>query len=103
MNQEDLQKLKDTNSCPTGDFEGANLSGMDLRRANLSGAALKKANLSNADMTEANLSVADLTGAKLENAKRNRIFIETIVHINNYQLIMKLRSIPFNNTLFSNN
>ena len=22
MNQEDLQKLKDTNSCPTGDFEG---------------------------------------------------------------------------------
>ena len=69
MNQEDLQKLKDTNNCPTGDFEGANLSGMDLRRANLSGAALKKANLSNADMTEANLSVADLTGAKLENAK----------------------------------
>ncbi|MGA1137147.1 MAG: pentapeptide repeat-containing protein [bacterium] len=43
MNQEDLQKLKDTNSCPTGDFEGADLSGMDLRRANLSGAALKKA------------------------------------------------------------
>ena len=71
MNQEDLQKLKDTNNCPTGDFEGADLSGMDLRRANLSGAALKKANLSNADMTDANLSVADLTGAKLENAKKS--------------------------------
>ena len=46
MNQDDLMKLKETNSCPTGDFEGADLSGMDLRRANLSGAALKKANLS---------------------------------------------------------
>ena len=60
---DDLQKLKDTNSCVE-----CNLRGADLRDAKLKGADLKRADLRDADLEGANLRHADLEGALMKGA-----------------------------------
>jgi len=50
------------------DFNGANLSGANLRSANLNGADLSGANLNGADLSGADLSGANLRGADLSGA-----------------------------------
>lgn len=78
FNQEDLQKLNTTNSCPKCDLSGANLAGIDMYGSNLVGADLTGADLSrssfgDADLRDANLKDANIketsfAGAKLSNA-----------------------------------
>ena len=57
-------------------FEGANLSGADLRRARLSEANLSRANLSGADLGWADLSGANLRWTDLEGANLSRARLE---------------------------
>jgi len=52
-----------------GNFEGINLSNINLHGADLLHANLKDADLSGADLQSANLSGADLSGANLAGAK----------------------------------
>jgi uncharacterized protein YjbI with pentapeptide repeats len=63
FNQQDLEQLKTTNSCPRCDLSGADLTQMSLVRANL-----RSANLKDAILSQVNLASADLTGANLEAA-----------------------------------
>lgn len=94
--QENLEKLKATNSCRGCDLSGltlnrANLAGADLEGAdfsktkfhltNLSGANLRNANLKGAsfagtDLGEADLRGADLRGASLEGAYLEKALLE---------------------------
>ncbi len=70
--------LKETNSCPKCDLNGADLNRMELSGANLEGANLSRArmylgnlagaNLRNADLREAGFGGADLAGADLRGA-----------------------------------
>ncbi len=48
FNPDDLQKLKDTNSCVQCNLQGANLQGVNLQDANLQDADLRGANLRDA-------------------------------------------------------
>ena len=63
---EDLQRLKDTNSCVNCDLSEAMLSHQSLQEADLTGANLYRADLSFADLQRANFYYADLTEANLE-------------------------------------
>ncbi len=94
--QDNLKKLKETNSCRGCDLSGltlgrmnlaeANLEGADLSRtkfqlSNLSGANLRNANLRGAtfggcDLGEADLRGADLRGASLEGAYLEKALLE---------------------------
>ncbi len=82
---DDLQKLKETGSCPECDLRGADLigaklQGADLRKADLGAisiemnggfvgiAKLREADLSDANLTGAKLNGADLRGANLRKA-----------------------------------
>ena len=56
--QEDLDKLKATNSC-----EKCKLIGADLRKANLNNAKLKGAKLEGANLWQPDLNRANLEGA----------------------------------------
>ena len=67
--QEDLEKLKATNSCESCDLTGADLVGVKLRDANLTGADLRGAKLPKVKLRASNLTGANLTGAVLINAK----------------------------------
>ena len=60
---DDLQKLKDTNSCVQCNLQGANLQDANLRGANLRGATLWDANLQDVDLSSAVLRDARLIGA----------------------------------------
>ena len=62
--QQDLDKLKLTQSCEGCDLREANLELADLSRANLLEADLRGANLSGTNLSEADLSGADLSGAQ---------------------------------------
>ena len=66
LNQQDLDQLKKTGSCPRCD-----LSGADLTLLNLANANLRETNLKGATLTQVNLTQADLTGANLEAAVLN--------------------------------
>jgi len=66
--EDNIVKLKETNSCPGCDLHGADLSYALLNDADLSGANLTGANLEGAYLDTANLSDADLGGANLEGA-----------------------------------
>ena len=58
--QDNINTLISTNSCPS-----CNLTGADLSNANLSGAVLNNANLSGAKLNSANLTNANLNGVIL--------------------------------------
>ena len=58
FNPDDLQKLKDTNSCVQCNLQGANLQGVNLQDANLQDADLRGANLRGAFLRGANLNKA---------------------------------------------
>ena len=64
FNPDDLQKLKDTNSCVQ-----CNLQDADLRGANLRSAFLRGANLRGATLWDANLQDVDLSSAVLRDAR----------------------------------
>ena len=63
FNPDDLQKLKDTNSCVQCNLQGANLQGVNLQDADLRGATLWDANLQDVDLSSAVLRDARLIGA----------------------------------------
>ena len=65
---DDLQKLKDTNSCIQCDLSGANLRGAALGGADLGGATVNDADLYFANLSGADLGGAYLGGADLEAA-----------------------------------
>ena len=63
FNPDDLQKLKDTNSCVQCNLQGANLQGVNLQDADLRSATLWDANLQDVDLSSAVLRDARLIGA----------------------------------------
>ncbi len=65
---DNLEKVRNTNSCPGCDLRGVDLDSGFLSNANLSGANLSGANLSSAMLVEANLSGAVLVDANLRGA-----------------------------------
>ena len=68
-NPEHLKRLKETNTCPNCDLQGAPLWGADLIGADLIGANLQEANLIRADLRSAKFKGANLQGALLNFAK----------------------------------
>ena len=67
--QEDLDKLKKSNTCVSCDLRLADLTNVDLRtKADLRGADLRWANLNDSNLRNANLSGADLRWAKISGA-----------------------------------
>jgi len=66
--QDNIQILKETNSCPKCDLSGANLNRLELSGANLSGANLSRAQMALANLSHANLSDADLREAVFSGA-----------------------------------
>ncbi len=72
--EKNIERLRNTNSCPGcelfyANLRGANLSSANLISANLFHADLSGANLTNANLTNAYLSGANFGGANLTNAK----------------------------------
>lgn len=68
QNQDDVERLLETGSCPSCDLSGADLSDRDLSDAYLPGAFLFGADLSNTNLRRANLRRALLNGAILDGA-----------------------------------
>ena len=64
-NPDQVQQLKDTNSCVSCDLTDANLMGLGLEGAELTGSNLSSANLYGANLRGANLTGAVLNGANL--------------------------------------
>jgi uncharacterized protein YjbI with pentapeptide repeats len=74
--EKNIERLRNTNSCPGcelfyANLRGANLSSANLISANLFHADLSGANLTNANLTNAYLSGANFGGANLTHAKLN--------------------------------
>ena len=80
FNPADVEKLRNTGSCPKCDLskfqfpnkaqlENADLVDADLRDVNLNGVNLTGANLERAKLERANLNGANFSRANLENAK----------------------------------
>lgn len=77
-NQDHVQQVKQTGSCPNCELshadlqnlelENADLSRANLSHANLSGANLRNANLRGANLTATNLTATHLRGAQLQGA-----------------------------------
>lgn len=84
--EENVEKLRSTNSCPGCDLHGADLRNTNLEDANLNGANLRNANLSgcelqNVDFRGANLEAADLrrgdfNGADMSGASLNGAWVQ---------------------------
>ncbi len=69
--EKNIERLRNTNSCPGcelfyANLRGANLNGANLISANLFHADLRGANLTNAHLMHSYLNSADLTDANLE-------------------------------------
>jgi uncharacterized protein YjbI with pentapeptide repeats len=64
----EVERLRNTNSCPFCNLRGANLGSANLIGANLFHANLRGANLTNAKLMHSYLNSADLTKAKLKRA-----------------------------------
>ncbi len=89
--EKDIERLRNTNSCPGcelfyANLRGSNLSSANLISANLFHAYLSGANLTNAylmhsylnsaDLINTNLKGADLSGANLFNADLNKTILK---------------------------
>ncbi len=66
--QDDLDKLIETNACENCNLSGVELISRDLENAQLSGADLSDAKLTSANLDNADLSGTDLRSATLINA-----------------------------------
>ena len=75
FNPDDLQKLKDTNSCVQCNLQGANLQGVNLQDANLQDADLRGATLWDANLQDVDLSSAVLRDARLIGAIMNGVIL----------------------------
>ena len=77
FNEEDLQKLLETNICINCD-----LSGADLRKKDLNGANLKGSNMNKVNLWRSTLKNANLDGVSIEEANLRRVNLEN-ANLNN--------------------
>lgn len=73
---EDLERLKESKTCPGCDLRGADLRGLNLNGANLEGANLLESNLEGASLTGANLEDASCEKANLLKARLDGVKLD---------------------------